>query len=115
MFVDPQTINAQTLPRTGSSLDSGTFSNGDKSHALRVSHSYGKRARHVVRYDHAKIAADPFTAGQSKRFTASAYLVVDAPLDGYTVTELVAITAALLANLSAGTNANITKLVNGEG
>lgn len=114
MFVDPQTVNAQSLPRTGSSLNEGTFRNGDSSHAFRVSHSIGKRARHVARYDFSKIASDPFTAGQNKRYSASAYLVIDAPLDGFTSAELVTVGAALMTNLTATTNTNLTKLVNGE-
>lgn len=114
MFVDPQVINAQTIPRVSSAMDSGAFRNGDATHGMRISHSYNKRSRHLVRYDHSKIAADPFTAGQSIRYSASVYLVVDAPKDGYTAAELKALADAFIANLSAATGANLTKLVNGE-
>lgn len=97
------------------SLDAGKFRTGDGLHQMEVSHQYNaKRTRHVARYNHAKVAADPFTAGQSVRYSTSAYLVIDAPKDGYTTAELVAIAAALLSNLSATTNTNLTKLVAGE-
>lgn len=114
MFVDPQTLNSQTLARTGSAIDSGVFRNSDSTHALKVSHTYNKRARHLARYDHSKIATDPFTAGQSIRYSSSVYLVVDAPKDGYTAAELKALVDAFLANLQASTGANIVKLIAGE-
>lgn len=114
MFVDPQVINAQTIPRVSSAMDSGAFRNSDSTHGMRISHSYNKRSRHLVRYDHSKIAADPFTAGQSIRYSASVYLVVDAPKDGYTAAELKVITDAFIANLSASTGANVLKLIAGE-
>lgn len=114
MFADPQTINSQTLARTTSAKDSGEFRVADRTHAMVVSHTYGKRSRHLARYNHAKIAADPFTAGQSVRYASSVYLVVDAPLDGYTAAELKALVDAFLANLQASTGANIVKLIAGE-
>lgn len=114
MFADPQTINSQTLPRVSSAVDLGIFRAADSTHALKVSHQYNRRARHVVRYDHAKVAADPFVSGNSLRYTASVYLVVDAPKDGYTAAELKALVDAFIANLNASTGANITKLIGGE-
>lgn len=114
MFVDPQTINATTIARTSSGTNAGEFRNADATHGMRVSHTYNKRSRHMVRYDNAKVAADPFTAGQSIRYSASCYLVVDAPKDGYTAAELKALVDALLANLQASTGANIVKLIAGE-
>lgn len=114
MFADPQTLNAQTLPRTGMDLTSGKFRLADGTHELAISHQYAKRSRHMARYNHAKVASDPFTSGQSLRYSASVYLVVDAPKDGYTATELKALVDAFLANLQATTGANITKLIAGE-
>jgi hypothetical protein len=114
MYADPQTLNAQTLPRTTSAQDRGEFRLADKTHSLKVSHTYAKRSRHLARYDHSKIAADPFTAGQSVRYSASVYLVVDAPNDGYTAAELKALADAFVAWASASTGANLTKLIAGE-
>jgi len=49
MLTDPQsvTINAvaNSLPRVGSSNNSGSFSKDDANVKLEVSHSYGKRTR----------------------------------------------------------------------
>lgn len=114
MFSDPQTLNSQTLPRVSSSKDAGEFRNGDSTHSLKVSHTYNKRSRHLVRYDHAKVAADPFVTGQNVRYSASVYMVVDAPKDGYTAVELKALVDAFFANLNASTGANIAKLIGGE-
>lgn len=114
MFADPQTINAQTIARTSSGTNAGEFRNADSTHAVRVSHTYNKRSRHLARYDHSKVATDPFTAGQSIRYSASVYLVVDAPKDGYTAAELKALVDAFLANLQATTGTNIVKLIAGE-
>lgn len=114
MFADPQTVNAQTLPRTGASMNQGTFRTADATHEFAVSHTYAKRSRHLARYNHAKVATDPFTVGRSLRYSASVYLVVDAPKDGYTAVELKALVDAFIANLNATTGANITKLIAGE-
>lgn len=114
MFAEPQTLNSQTLARTGMDLSSGTFRTADSAHVLKVSHQYSKRARHLARYDHSKIATDPFVSGQNLRYSASVYLVVDAPKDGYTAAELKALVDAFLANLQATTGTNITKLIAGE-
>lgn len=114
MLADPQTINSVSVARTSSGVNNGEFRNADATHGMRVSHSYGKRSRHMFRYDNSKVAADPFTTGSNIRYSASAYLVVDAPKDGYTAAELKALVDALLANLQASTGANITKLIAGE-
>lgn len=114
MFVDPQTVNATSLPRTTSAVDKGEFRNADRTHVLKVSHTYKSRQRHLARYDHSKVAADPFATGNNLRYSASVYLVVDAPNDGYTAAELKALVDALLANLQASTGANIIKLIAGE-
>jgi len=114
MYADPQTINSTSVARTSSGMNTGEFRNADSTHGMVVSHSYTKRARHMVRYNHSKVAADPFVAGNSVRYSSSVYLVVDAPKDGYTAAELKALVDAFLANLQASTGANIVKLIAGE-
>jgi hypothetical protein len=116
-FSDPQTvtINAidQTMPRTGSGQNSGTFTTNDGTVKLTVSHAYGKRNRRTIRIDHSKIAADPLLS-ENMEFSMSTYLVVDVPTRGYTVTEAKQVVDGLLAYLSASSGANITKLLGGE-
>lgn len=112
-FADPQTINSVTCPRVSSGVDSGKFRSADTTHQLSVSNSYGKRVRRTIRLDHNKIAADPITA-QNTKFSMSTYLVVDAPVQGYTVAEQKAIVDALTAYLTASTGAKVTQLLGGE-
>jgi len=118
MYTDPQsvTINsvAQTLPRTGLSLTEGTFTKDDGNVKLRVGQSSGKRNRRSIRLDYRKIAADPLTTALNAEYTMSAYLVVDVPKVGFTVTEAKQIVDALTAYLTASTGARVTQLLGGE-
>jgi hypothetical protein len=117
-FSDPQslTINsvATSLPRTGFGADKGTFTAADGTVTLAISHQNGKRKRHTIRVDHSKIAADPFVANVNTKVGMSAYLVVDMPANGYSVTEAKQIADALVAYLSASTGANVTRVLGGE-
>jgi hypothetical protein len=116
-FADPQTVTinavAQTMPRTGSGTNSGSFATNDGTVKLSVSHAYGKRNRRTIRINHSKIAADPLLS-ENVEFSMSSYLVVDVPPRGYTVTEAKQVVDGLVAYLAASTGANITKLLGGE-
>jgi reverse gyrase len=117
-FSDTQTVTvnsvAQTLPRTGFGASSGTFASADGAYSLVVSSAYGKRTRRTIRLSHQKISADPLIPSQNVRNTMSTYIVVDTPLNGYTVTEIKQIVDGLTAFLTASTGANVTKLLGGE-
>lgn len=117
-FSDPQsvTINAvaNTLPRTSSGENSGSFTKDDGNVKLTISHAYGKRNRRTVRLDHRKIAADPLVAAQNLQYSMSCYIVVDVPVVGYTVAEAKQIVDALTAYLTASSGANVTKVLGGE-
>lgn len=116
-FADPQsvTINAvaQTLARTGSGINSGAFSKDDGTVKLAVSHAYNKRTRRVLRLDHKKIAADPFS-GENTEFSMGCYLVVDQPIVGYTNAELKQVIDGFVAYLTASSGARVTQLLGGE-
>lgn len=116
-FADPQslTINAvaQTLPRTSSGSNTGTFQTNDGTVRLSVSHNYGKRNRRTIRVDFSKIAADPLTS-ENVEFSMSTYVVVDTPVRGFTVTEAKQIVDALTAYLTASSGARVTQLLGGE-
>jgi hypothetical protein len=120
MFADPQTITVSAvpiiMPRVGSGIDTGTFrmEGPNSRYALSFSHTYGKRARHLVRFDHQKIATDPLVPTNNAPYSMSTYLVVDAPLVGYDAAGIKAPVDGLLAYLTASTGANITKLIAGE-
>lgn len=116
-FADPITINdgtARTLARTGFTANGGSFRSADGLYNVTVSHSYGKRNRTVARLDVTKVAADPLLAGVNVQASMSAYLVIDAPVTGFSSAEQVSEAAALCTWLTASTNAQLVKLVGGE-
>jgi len=117
-FADPQsvTINsvANSLPRTSSGPNTGSFTKDDGAVKLTVSHSYGKRVRRTVRLDHTKIAADPLQPSTNARYSMSTYVVVDAPVTGYTNAEIKQIVDALTGYLTASSGARVTQLLGGE-
>lgn len=117
-FADPQsvTINAiaNTLPRTSSGDNNGTFRKDDSTVELKVSHSYGKRVRRVIRLTHNKVATDPLMPTVNVPYSTSISLVVDAPVVGYTIAEQKQIIDGLTAYLTASTGARVTQLLGGE-
>jgi hypothetical protein len=117
-FADPQsvTINAvaQTLPRIGSGLNTGSFQKDDATVKLSVASAYNKRVRRTVRLDHKKISADPLQPSTNTLFSMSVYLVADVPVAGYTVVEQKQIVDALTAYLTASSGARVTQLLGGE-
>jgi len=113
-FSDPQTLGSTSLPRTGFGLASGTFTSADGTKKLTISHTFGKRSRSIYRVDLSKIAADPFVAGQNNSVSMSAYVLIDAPKQGFTASEQVSAVAELLSSLTSGSNASLTKFVGGE-
>lgn len=116
-FSDPQSITisgtANSLPRVSSGVSSGGFSAADSAVQLKISHQVGKRQRRTVRLEHAKIAADPLTAANTK-YSMTAYIVIDAPPVGYTVAEAQAVVAGLTKWLTDSTGANVAKVLGGE-
>lgn len=117
-FADPQTVTinavANVLPRTSSDVRSGEFTKDDTLVRLRVSHQLGKRNRHLIRLDHAKVAADPFLSGVNTKYSMSVQLIVDVPPVGYTIAEQKQIVDALVAYLTATSGARVTQLLGGE-
>jgi hypothetical protein len=117
-FADPQTVTynavAQTLPRTGSGIDAGTFKKDDGNFALSISHKYGSRARRTIRLDHRKIAADPLLGSVNIQYSGSIYVVTDFPLTGYTVAEQKLVVDAFTAYLTSSSGARVTQLLGGE-
>lgn len=68
----------------------------------------------MARYDFKKIAPDPLISATNIEYAMSAYLVMDVPVTGFTVAEAVAVAKALITNLTASTDANLTKIAGGE-
>lgn len=117
-LADPQsvTINAiaNSLPRVSSGDGTGTFRKDDLTVELVASTRRGNRIRHTVRINHNKVAVDPLTPTVNAPYSMSAYLVVDRPTVGYTLTEAKQVTDGLTAWLTASSGANLTKILGGE-
>lgn len=117
-FADPQsvTINgvATSLPRTSSGTNSGSFGSSDGLVTESVSHAYGKRVRRTIRLNQSKFTADPLVPSQNIRPSMSVYMVVDAPVLGFSVTEQKYLVDAFTAYLTASSGAKVTQLLGGE-
>jgi len=116
-FADPQSVTvnavAQSLPRVSTGANSSVYQKDDATYKLTHSHQYGKRNRHTTRLDNRKVAPDVFTS-DNVAYSMSCYLVIDAPITGFTNAELKQIVDGLTAYLTASSGANVTKLLGGE-
>lgn len=117
MFADPQSVTvnavAKSLPRTGSGDHQGTFEDPADGLVLSVKHqTTNRRHRTTVRLDNSKISADPLVPTSNRPYSLSAYLVLDNPLQGYSVTEIGYYLKALSDWLAVA--GNQTKLLNFE-
>lgn len=117
-FTDPVTITISgtpyTLPRISIEGDESTYQTSDGLIAVRASHDYGKRNRHLLRIDHSKVTADPFIPADNVKIGMSNYVVFDVPAVGYTVAEALAVYTGFKTWFTASTDAVITKLLGGE-
>lgn len=117
-FADPQSSNigsgAVTLPRVGVGFGTSTYQSADGNLAFILSNTYGKRTRRVARLSIKKTAADPLFPVQNAPYSMAVYFVIDVPQVGFSLTEVVGASTGLFNNLTASTNANLTKLAAGE-
>jgi len=118
LFTDPQSVTvsavAQTLPRVATGDRTATYTKDDESYSLTISHNTTNRGRvrRLVRLDNNKVASDPFTANQSRKFSAAVYLVIEEPSDGaYSNAELLALCKGFVAYC---TDPTLTKVIAGE-
>lgn len=118
MLADPQSVvtdAAHSLPRTGMTASSGGFSNSTDGYDLAVVHEYSSaRQRHVVWLEQEKIVTDPLFSTQNKQVVARATLTISAPQSGFTTVQLKELVKGLIGNLTASTDANLTKIIGGE-
>lgn len=117
-YSDPQSVTVlgatNSLPRTGSGVGVGTFTKDDGTVLLNVAHQYGKRIRRQAKITISKISADPLLTNVNVRLSASFYLVVDVPNQGFSLTEQLSGVTGLCGWLTAASNANALKLLGGE-
>lgn len=120
-LTDPQTITiggtTVPLPRTFAEGNESAYTSGDGLWKLSVNHTLVKegRTRHLLRFDHSKIAANPLEAGVNVRVNMAIYMVVDVPPAGfYTGAETLAVYSGFKGLMSASSDAIITKVLGGE-
>lgn len=115
MFSEPQSVtiagSAKSLPRVSFGDRKGIFED-TLGNRLTVTHTTGRRNRHIVRLDVTKTAADPLLDGVSKQYSMSAQLLLDYPPVGFVAADQEAIADAL-ADWCA-TAGNLTKVTGGE-
>lgn len=115
-FADPQTVTvnavAQTLARVSSEPMKSIYREDIGEYELVISHQeQSKRNRRVVRLNRKILSADPFIPAQNVEQRHSIYMVIDAPIAGYTNTQLKDDVLGLAAWLSS---ANVLKVLGGE-
>lgn len=118
-FAEPQSIDigagAVSLTRVSTGAFTSTYLSADGNLEYVIAHIRGKsRIRRTARVNVKKTAADPLFPAQNAPYSMSAFVNMDVPLIGFTSTEQSNITKGLLANLSASTYANLTKLAQNE-
>jgi hypothetical protein len=119
MFADSQTLTINTvanvLAKTSINGSSSVYTDATGNLTMTVSHSRDKRRRSVIRIDQKKVAADPLLAERNVETSQSAYIVLNAPVNGlFSNTEQKYLLDALNAYMAASAGANTTKFVNGE-
>lgn len=117
MFADPQvfTVNsvAKSLNRTGTVNDGARYASPTRDRRLEINHQYGRRQRHQFKLTTDTLVASPLITGQNVSQSMSVYIVVDLPI-GYDVATAKMECDAFIANLSASSGANVSKLLGGE-
>jgi hypothetical protein len=117
-LTDPQTVTISgtttPLPRTSVDETESEYLSADGLIKLLVSHSYGKRSRRLIRIDHAKLSPDVYKPAENVKVGMSVYTVFDLPPAGYTAAEALAIWTGFNAQLTASSNAVVTKVLGGE-
>lgn len=116
MFADPQTVTvnavAQTLAAISREPHSSTYREDTGEYELVISSQEGaKRNRRTVRLNRVIVTADPFVPAQNVEVSSSIYLVIDAPIAGFTNVQLKDDVLGLAGWL---TSANVLKVLGGE-
>lgn len=120
-FADPQSVTypapisaTVSLPRVSTGVGTSSYLSSDGMTKLTASSQYGKRTRRVLRLDYSKISADVFLPDTNVQKGMSTYLVFDLPATGFTNAEAFAVYGALKGQMTASTDALISKLLGGE-
>lgn len=114
-FADPQSLTVDsesiTLPRTGSTGNTGAFTSADQKYKLAITHNGGNRRTHVARVEYSDIVANPLVPATNSAIGAAVTFTVNTPINGLSAEDAVELASALVAWL---TPQNVAKLVGGE-
>lgn len=119
-FADPQTITtdvaAISCARTYTGTATGTFMSPEADTKLEIVTTVAKTGRrnHLARLSQKKTTADPLVGTVNVRVGDMVSLNINRPAEGYSDTEVLKQVSGFIAWLTAGTNANLKKLIAGE-
>ena len=105
-----------TAPRVSTGDFKSVYETSDGLNKLTLSttESNSNRKRHLVRIDVEKLATNIYEESKKQAVSMSVYLVVDRPVNGYTVAEAKKLVEGLVGLLSASTYALTEKVLGGE-
>jgi hypothetical protein len=105
-----------TAPRVSSGDFKSIYETSDGLNKLTLSTtvSGSNRKRHLVRVDVEKLATNVYEESKKQAVSMSVYLVVDRPVNGYSVAEAKKLVEGLVGLLSASTYALTEKVLGGE-
>ncbi len=113
-LADPQSMTVgtlQSLPRTTTGSTQAEYSTADGTLKLLVSHQQTKgRRRSLVKSNRSKVSTNVLTDVKSE-ISAGINISIDRPAVGFTETELIELVTGAFGWLTAGTNANLKKVL----
>jgi len=103
-------------PRVSTGNFTSEYSTSDGNNVLTAStqETGAGRKRHVCRIDSSKLTTNIYEESKKQSVSISAYLVVDRPINGFTVAEAKKLVEGLVGFLSASTYANTEKILGGQ-
>lgn len=105
-----------TAPRVSTGDFKSIYETSDGLNMLTVStnETAGNRLRHLVRIDVSKLATNPYEETKKQTISMSAYVVIDRPVAGFTVTEAKKLVEGLVGLLSGSTYSLTEKVIGRE-
>ncbi len=104
----PSGGTAKSMPRIRTDGYMSEYLSADGLYGMKITHTRGSRVRSEVRIDSNTTYTDPVT-GLAKPISASAYVVLNRPLTGFTASQLKEILFAVCG--FAGVTANADKIL----
>jgi hypothetical protein len=105
-----------TAPRVSTGNFNSVYETSDGLNKLTLSttESNSNRKRHLVRIDVEKLSTNIYEESKKQSVSMSVYLVVDRPVNGYSVAEAKKLVEGLVGLLSASTYSLTEKVLGGE-